>query len=82
MPAITGSSDADEVKRARAKLLAIRRTERRLRNRLADIDWEYDVLKPELQEFESTITTVGELPEFSVDVQEPKRERRKRLLGK
>ena len=66
MPDIVGTSDADEVKRARAKYLAIRRAQRRLENRLADIDWEYDELKPGLTALESHITVVGELPEFSI----------------
>lgn len=61
-----GHNDADEVKRARAKYLAIRRAERRLQNRLADIDWEYEVLKPGLSALEQKITVLGELPEFSV----------------
>ncbi len=61
-----GSNDADEVKRARTKYLAIKRAERRLRNRLDDIDWEYEVLKPGLLALEQHITIVGELPEFTV----------------
>ena len=61
-----GQNDADEVKRARSKYLAIKRAERRLRNRLADIDWEYDTLKPGLLALEQHITVVGELPEFTV----------------
>lgn len=36
--------------RAQKKLLAIRRAERRLLNRLADIDWEYDVLSKEIEQ--------------------------------
>lgn len=36
--------------RAQKKLLAIRRAERRLLNRLADIDWEYDVLLKEIEQ--------------------------------
>ena len=66
MPDIVGTSDADEVKRARAKYLAIQRAKRRLENRLADIDWEYDVLKPGLAQLEKHITVVGELPRFEV----------------
>lgn len=61
-----GSNDADAVKLARAKYLAIKRAERRLRNRLADLDWEYEVLKPGLIALEQHITVVGELPEFTV----------------
>lgn len=36
--------------RAQKKLLAIRRAERRLQARLADIDWELDVLAAEVKE--------------------------------
>lgn len=61
-----GHTTPDEVKRARAKYLAIMRTKRRLENRLADIDWEYDTLKPGLEQLEQHITVVGELPEFTV----------------
>ena len=35
--------------RAQKKLLAIRRAERRLANRLADIDWELDNLQAEVE---------------------------------
>ena len=38
-----------ELARAKKKLLTIRRAERRLRNRLADIDWEFDELLPEVE---------------------------------
>lgn len=31
------------------KLVTIARAERRLKNRLADIDWEFDVLTPSLE---------------------------------
>ena len=61
-----GNADPDEVKRARAKYLAIRRAQRRLENRLADIDWEYEELKPGLLALEQRITVVGELPTFDV----------------
>lgn len=61
-----GQNDPDEVHRARRKYLAIKRAERRLRNRLADIDWEYDTLKPGLEALERHIVTVAELPEFTV----------------
>ena len=35
--------------RAQKKLLTIRRAERRLKNRLADIDWELDNLQAEVE---------------------------------
>jgi hypothetical protein len=66
VPEIAGQSDSEEVKRARAKYLAIMRTKRRLENRLADIDYEFDVLKPGLQALEKRITVLGELPKFEI----------------
>ena len=36
--------------RAQKKLLAVRRAERRLKARLADIDWELDELAKEIKE--------------------------------
>jgi hypothetical protein len=66
MPEVSSNSDADEVRRARSKFLAIRRAERRLNNRLADIDWEFDELKPALGALEQKITVLGELPTFNV----------------
>ena len=66
MPDIVGQGDSEEVKRARAKYLAIMRTKRRLENRLADIDYEFDVLKPGLQALEKRITVLGELPKFEI----------------
>ena len=67
MPDIPGVSDPDAVKLARAKYLAIQRTKRRLENRLADLEWEYEVLRPGLLALEKRITIVGELPTFSVE---------------
>jgi hypothetical protein len=64
VPEISGTSDSEEVKRARAKYLAIRRAEWRLKQRLASIDFEYDVLKPGLEALEKRITVLGELPSF------------------
>ena len=66
MPDIVGMSDPDEVKLARAKYLAIQRTKRRLENRLADLEWEYAVLRPGLQALEKRITVLGELPTFEI----------------
>jgi len=56
----------DEIAKAKAKLTAIRRAERRLVNRLADLDWEYDVLKPEIEALQQGIAQ-GELPVFTVE---------------
>lgn len=68
---VVGISDPDEVKRFRAKYLYLARTKRRIQNRLADIDWEYDVLRPGLRQIEQRITIVGELPEITFDLDEP-----------
>ena len=64
MPDIPGISDSADVRRNRRKFVTIMRTERRLRNRLADIDWEEDVLRPKLAEFEQRTIVQGELPDF------------------
>jgi hypothetical protein len=64
---LPGTADPDEVKRVRAKYLAIKRTEWRLRQRLDTIDHEFDVIKPGLQALEQKITVLGELPSFTVD---------------
>jgi hypothetical protein len=61
-----GISDPSEVKRARAKYLAVKRAEWRLRQRLDTIDHEYEVIQPGLAALEQRITVLGELPEFSV----------------
>ena len=61
-----GQADSDVVKLARAKYLAIQRAKRRLENRLADLEWEYQVLKPGLEALEKRVTVLGELPEFTV----------------
>ncbi len=57
---------ADELSRAKKKYIAIKRAQRRLETRLADIDWEYDVLLPEVAELEFTAATTMELPEFTI----------------
>lgn len=67
MPQIPGEADPSAVKLARAKYLAIQRAKRRLQNRLADLEWEYDELKPGLLALEQRITIVGELPTFIVE---------------
>lgn len=59
----------NELARAKRKLLAIRRAERRLINRLADIDWEFDELLPEVAELEAAATQ-GELPRFTVEYED------------
>ena len=54
-----------ELRKARKKLLAVRRAEQRLRQRLDTIDWEEEYLLPELDSLEKSVAQ-GELPEFSV----------------
>ena len=63
------SLDKSEVAKTKAKITAIRRAERRLANRLNDLDWEYDVLKPELAELEHDLAR-GELPVITVEKDE------------
>jgi hypothetical protein len=63
------SLDKNEVARVKAKVTAIRRAERRLINRLSDLDWEYDVLKPELAALEHDLAR-GELPVITVEKDE------------
>ena len=58
---------ADESKRFERKFLTIRRAQRRLMHRLADIDWEFDELQPELAELRSISTKQNELPVFVVE---------------
>lgn len=69
MSSEVGVSDPDEVKRARAKYLAIQRAKWRLHQRLETIDHEYEVIKPGLLALEQRITVMGELPE-GIEVEE------------
>lgn len=55
-----------ELRKAKKKLLAVRRAERRLINRLADIEWEEEELLPEVEALEKQVAQ-GELPEYSVE---------------
>ena len=57
---------SDELSRAKKKLVAVRREEYRLRKRLEAIDWEYDVLLPEVEKLALTAAEQLELPEFSI----------------
>ena len=59
---------SDELVKARRKLVALRRAEFRLRQRFEAIDFELDVLKPEIEELEQKVAQ-GELPEFTVEVE-------------
>lgn len=51
--------------RNESKLKAIRRAEFRLRQRLEYIDWDYDVLQPEILEFQGK-AQLPELPSESI----------------
>lgn len=59
---------SDPIKKARKQLTLIRRYERRLRQRLDDIEWEESQLLPELEELERKAAQ-GELPEFTVETE-------------
>lgn len=58
---------SDDLARAKKKLVAIRRAERRLRTRLEDIDWEFDVLLPEVEQLTLAASRQLELIEFTID---------------
>lgn len=53
----------DDITRAKRKLVAIRRAERRLMHRLEDIDYEIDELMPEVEAI-AVAAAQGELPQF------------------
>jgi len=61
---------SNELARAKKKLLAIRRAERRLKTRLEDIDWEFDILLPEVEKLGLVAAEQLELPEFIVEEDE------------
>lgn len=61
---------SNDLARAKKKLLAIRRAERRLKTRLEDIDWEFDVLLPEVEQLGIVAAEQLELPEFIVEEDE------------
>ena len=58
---------ANELMRAKKKLVAVRRAERRLKTKLEDIDWEFDVLLPEVDQLGINAAELLELPEFIVE---------------
>lgn len=55
-----------ELRKAKKKLLAVRRAERRLRNRLGDIDWEEEVLLPEVEEL-NHLAALGKIPQYELE---------------
>lgn len=57
---------SDPLRIARKKLTLYRRYERRLQQRLDDIDWEENELHKELEELDR-LAAQGEIPEFTVE---------------
>jgi hypothetical protein len=57
---------AHEIIRQRRKLVALRRAEFRLRQRFDAIDFEIDVIKPEVEALDQAAAQ-GELPEYTVE---------------
>lgn len=55
-----------ELARAKKKLLAVRRAEMRLRQRLEMIDWEIDVLTVEVEKL-NELAAKGQLPTFELE---------------
>jgi len=58
---------SDDLARAKKKYVAIKRAERKLKTRLEDIDWEFDVLLPEVEQLTLAASKQLELPEFIVE---------------
>jgi len=57
---------ADEVKRARNKLVAAKRAEFALKQRLEKIDFEIEVIQPAVQDFNEQAAT-GKIPTIRVE---------------
>lgn len=55
-----------DLARAKKKLIAVRRAERRLKTALENIDWEFDVLLPEVEALSLMASEKLELPEFTI----------------
>ena len=58
---------SNELARAKKKYIAYKRAERRLKTRLEDIDWEFDVLLPELAALEQQAIEKLELSQLIVE---------------
>lgn len=58
---------SNELVRAKKKYIAYKRAERRLKTRLEDIDWEFDVLLPELAALEQQAIEKLELSQLIVE---------------
>ena len=56
----------DSLEKTKAKLLAIRRAQWRLKQRLETIDYEHDVLKVEVEELTEGVAK-GQLPQISLE---------------
>lgn len=56
----------DSLEKTKAKLLAIRRAQWRLKQRLETIDYEHDVLKEEIQALEDGLSD-GEIPQITLE---------------
>ncbi len=61
---------SNELTRAKKKFIAVRRAEYRLKQRLEAIDWEFDVLLPEVEQLTIAAAETLELPEFIVEEDE------------
>jgi len=61
---------SNELARAKKKFIAIKRAERRLETTLANIDWEFDVLLPQVEQLGVAAAEQLELPEFTVEIDE------------
>jgi hypothetical protein len=59
-------SDANALLKSRRKLVALKRAEFALKQRFEKIDFELDVLRPQIEELES-LAAQGQLPEFSIE---------------
>jgi hypothetical protein len=56
----------DSLEKTKAKLLAIRRAQWRLKQRLETIDYEHDILKAEVEELTGSVAK-GQLPQISLE---------------
>jgi len=58
---------SDDLRRFARKYRAVERTKRRLAFQLDSIDWEEDVLLPQLEQFKKEFAETLELPELIVE---------------
>ena len=56
----------DSLEKTKAKLLAIRRAQWRLKQRLETIDYEHDVLKDEVEQLKSAAIR-GDIPQITLE---------------